>query len=54
MQSIKGEKSAIGTDVREGEVDEEEHAVHQFQVAGEKMIKNLNSPLNLKSYSTEG
>lgn len=33
-ESIKGEKSAMGTDVREGEVDEEEHAVHQFQVAG--------------------
>lgn len=29
----------MGTDVREGEVDEEEHAVHQFQVAGEKVIK---------------
>ena len=38
MQSIKGEKSALGAEGREGEMEEEEHAVHQFQVAaGEAM-----------------
>lgn len=32
-ESIKGEKSGMVADLREGEMEEDEHAVHQFQVA---------------------
>jgi len=35
-QSIKGEKSALVSEGREGEMEEDEHAVHQFQVAAGK------------------
>lgn len=37
-QSIKGEKSAIVAEDRGAEMEEDEHAVHQFQVATGKTV----------------
>ena len=38
LQSIKGEKSGLGNELREGDMEEDEHAVHQFQVQTGKEI----------------
>ena len=37
-QSIKGEKSAIVAEDRGAEMEDDEHAVHQFQVATGKTV----------------
>ena len=38
LQSIKGEKSGMVNELREGDMEEDEHPVHQFQVQTGKEI----------------